>query len=60
MSKIKVWHATLFGLVLLAIGGYVWVHNIITLFHSTSFGGTEIARALGIALFPLGAVLGYF
>lgn len=44
---------------ILAVAGYGWVANIIKLIDAASFGGMEIARAVGILVAPLGIVLGY-
>lgn len=38
----------------------MWGVNIYKLVQATAFGGMEIARAFGIVLFPLGAILGFF
>ena len=43
---------------LLGLWGYVW--NIVKLIDAVTLGGMEVARAVGIFVFPLGAVLGFF
>lgn len=57
--------ATLVGLVyvILLLAGIVgWVMNIVTVVHllSDPLTGFFVLRCIGILLFPLGAVLGYF
>lgn len=42
---------------LAGVGG--WIANIVKLIGAYHFGGMEIARAIGIIVAPLGAVLGY-
>lgn len=37
-----------------------WIMNIIDLINATSITGLAIARAIGVLVWPLGAVLGYF
>lgn len=37
-----------------------WVANIIALIGATHFTGMVVARTIGIFVFPLGAVLGWF
>ena len=51
----------LFYLSILGFGGYGWIHNLVTLFHSTlsSFTGEIILRIVGIFVFPVGMVMGY-
>lgn len=39
---------------------YGWLANIYHLVTTEALGGFEIARAIGIFVAPLGAVLGYF
>jgi hypothetical protein len=49
----------IFYLLLLIVGIYGWVCNIITLVGMTAFSGMLVVRAAGILLPPLGAVLGF-
>lgn len=49
----------LIQLAIALVAGYGWVYNIIKLIDAASFGGMEIARAIGILVAPLGVVLGY-
>lgn len=51
--------AALAYLAIILVAGYGWVMNIIKLIDAVAFGGMEIARAAGIIIAPLGAVLGY-
>ena len=44
---------------IVVFGGYGWVCNIIELVGSSEFSGMVVARAIGIVVAPLGAVLGY-
>ena len=43
---------------LLGLWGYVW--NIVKLIDAATLGGMELVRAVGIFIFPVGAVLGFF
>lgn len=52
-------HAVIAYLLIILVAGYGWVMNIIKLIDAVSFGGMEIARAIGILVAPLGIVLGY-
>ncbi|GGX91013.1 hypothetical protein GCM10007160_18100 [Litchfieldella qijiaojingensis] len=45
------------GLALLIIG---WVMNIIDLIGAETFQGLEVSRAIGIFVFPVGGILGWF
>lgn len=47
----------LIGVVLVFIG---YVLNIIALVGAASFGILELARVIGLIVFPVGALLGYF
>jgi hypothetical protein len=44
-------------LILLTIIG--WINNIVQLFQLESLSGELVVRAVGIIVFPLGAVMGY-
>lgn len=43
--------------VTIAVG---WVLNLVALIHAAGLSGLVVARAVGIFVPPLGAVLGYF
>lgn len=47
-----------FAIFLAGVFGYIT--NIVTLVHSTALTGEVVARAIGLFLFPLGAIMGYF
>lgn len=48
-------------LVFVMAGFYGWIMNIVSLINDTSMAmGMVVARAVGIFVAPLGAVLGYF
>jgi hypothetical protein len=51
-----------FYLVLLALIGYGWIMNIVTISGSSfsDITGVLVLRVVGIFVAPLGAVLGYF
>lgn len=55
----KIEHALLAYILIIAVCGYGWVMNIIKLIDAAGFAGMEIARAIGIFVAPLGVVLGY-
>lgn len=44
---------------ILVVGFCGWVANIVKLVGADVFSGMEIARAIGIFVAPLGAVLGF-
>ena len=46
------------SLVALAFAG--WIMNITAIIHSSGLTGMVIARIIGVFMFPIGAVLGYF
>lgn len=46
------------AVVLLIAGG--WIANIVALASAATIGGMEVARAIGIPLFPIGVILGLF
>ena len=46
------------GFPLLALAG--WVQNIITLFGMDAINGEAIVRAIGVFVFPIGAIYGWF
>ncbi len=50
-----------FYLTLLFVGGYGWIMNLITIWHTMDSPVTAkfIARVAGIFVFPVGAVLGF-
>jgi hypothetical protein len=41
------------------LGLYGWVSNIVSLFHATGFSGAVVLRIIGVFMVPLGIVLGY-
>lgn len=45
-------------LVVLAVIG--WIMNIAAIWNATEITGMVVARAIGVFIVPLGAVLGYF
>jgi len=47
-----------FALLGLAVGG--WIANIYKLTEATGVSDMVIARGIGIVVFPLGVLLGYF
>jgi hypothetical protein len=54
-------HGWIAGLVIVLLGGYGWVMNIVTLCNSEfePITGMLVARIVGIFIAPLGIVLGY-
>lgn len=59
MNRLSNWFYGLFFVAfILAVFG--WCNNIYLLFTSESLAGLEVARAVGIFVAPLGAVLGFF
>lgn len=52
--------ADYFGLALFVLLTWGWVLNLLALVHSDHLTGLVIARALGVPLAPLGALLGWF
>ena len=47
-----------FAVFVLGIAG--WIFNLVKLFHLDVFSGGAIARAIGVIIPPVGAILGYF
>lgn len=59
-NKIDVFSLVVCGLGLASVGGWVW--NIVKLINDTSWEPVTamgVARALGVLIAPLGAVLGF-
>ena len=48
------------GLMLLVLIILGWIANIVKLASVDVFTGMEVARAIGVFIAPLGAILGYF
>ena len=53
---------TVVYVLLLIAGAYGWVCNLLLVFHTLDLPmtGMFIARVVGIFVFPVGAILGYF
>ena len=52
--------ASLMILIVYLVAVIGWVINVVSLVSANSMGGLEVARAIGILVAPLGAVLGWF
>ncbi len=39
---------------------YGWVWNVVKIFQADTLTGMVLARVIGAAMFPVGAVMGYF
>jgi hypothetical protein len=46
------------GFPLLALAG--WVQNVIALFQMDAVNGETVVRAIGVFVFPIGAIYGWF
>jgi hypothetical protein len=46
-------------LVILLLGAFGWVYNILKLIGGDTLTGLETARIIGIVFAPLGSILGY-
>lgn len=57
-------YAPLFVFALWALAVCGWIANVVKLletgFAVAQWGGLEVARAIGVAVAPLGAMLGFF
>lgn len=51
---------TILGMTFVAVAITGWVMNIAGIIHSSGISGMLIARIIGVFMFPVGCVLGYF
>lgn len=59
-AKIPIWWLILLAVAAFLICLWGWAANIYALIDAPAFGNLEVARALGIPVFPLGVILGWF
>lgn len=59
-NKLSEGITSLFFIALFALVAWGWVLNIIAIAHTEHVTGMTIIRAIGIFLFPLGAIFGWF
>ena len=59
MSRSSDTAVVLLCLVSIVVAFFGWVMNIVQLVSADSIGGLEVARAIGVFMAPLGAVLGF-
>lgn len=60
-STLAAGFALAFYLVLIVVGGYGWIENVIKLFGSdfAHLTGALVLRCIGVFVAPLGVVMGY-
>lgn len=54
-AKLPLWASIITAMIIL---GEAWRDNLIEIFKSDRFGLLEVARVIGVPVFPIGVVLG--